>query len=189
MYQSQIGVRYAKSLFILAREKNKLEEVRNDIMLIYDTLNQSTDLNTLLEHPVIKPSQKIGALKKIFSSHINQITLSFLELVIRNKREVYLKRIAQNFIDIYKKNEGINSAILTTAYELSADEKKHLIGAIEKKTKSTIELKSVVDESIIGGLILQINDKELDMSILKQLQRFRNNLTEFDLNSIKKRKN
>lgn len=189
MYQSQIGVRYAKSLFLLAREKNKLEEVKNDIMLIYDTLNHSADLNTLLEHPVIKPSQKISALKKVFMPRINQITFAFLELLIRNKRELFLKRISQNFIDIYKKNEGINSAVLTTAYELSDDEKRHIVTAIEKKTKSTIELNAVIDESIIGGLILQINDKELDMSILKQLQRFRNNLTEFDLNSIKKRKN
>ncbi|OFX82788.1 MAG: ATP synthase F1 subunit delta [Bacteroidetes bacterium GWF2_33_16] len=188
MYQSQITVRYAKALFLLASEKNKLEEVKNDIVLIYDTLKLSSDLNTLLKHPVIKSSEKVKALTNLFGSQIDPITLTFLELIINNKREAYIERMFQNFINIYKKSKDINIAVLTTALELTNEEKTTILRNIESKTKSTIELNQIVDESIIGGFILQIGDKEIDVSVLKQLQRFKESLIDIDLN-VKKKKN
>ena len=188
MYQSQIAVRYAKSLFLFAKEKNLLDDIIKDVNLIHDTINENEELSSLLEHPVIKPSQKIEALATLFKEEINPITQSFLKLIIQNKREIYIKRISQNFIDIYKKNMGIHSAILTTAYKLSKEEKEKLAKTIEVKTGSTLELIEKVDDSIIGGFILQIDDKELDISVLKQLQRYKSNLLEIDLNAKKKKK-
>lgn len=188
MYQSQIAMRYAKALFLLAKERNKLGEIKNDMLFVFDTINNSNELSYLLDHPVIKSTKKIEAIKKILQEHIDPISLSFVELIINNKREKYLKRITLDFIDIYKKNKGINSVVLTTAYELTEDEKQKVANAIEEKTKSTVELKTTIDESILGGLILQINDKELDMSVQKQLQRFKQNLFLIDLNNKNKKK-
>jgi len=189
MYQSQITVRYAKSLFLLAKEKNKLEEIKNDIVLVNDTILKHDELNFLIDHPVVRPSEKNAVFTEIFKSSIDPITKGFLKMVIQNKRETYLKRIFLNFIEIYKRNKGINSAILTTAYNITNEEIINITLALEKKIKSTLELESKVDESIVGGFILQIGDKELDMSVFNQLQRFKNSLIEFDLNSKKKIKN
>jgi len=189
MNQSQIAIRYAKALFFLAKEKNKLDSIKKDILLINETLNSSTELEKILEHPVIKPSQKIKVLKSIFKDEIDTISLSFLEIIVQNNREIYIKRILRNFIDFYKKNQEIQSVLLTTAYKLDKEETEHLTNAIEKKLKSKIELNVKVDQSIVGGIILQINDKELDMSVLRQLIRFKTSLLEYDLSVKKKTKN
>jgi F-type H+-transporting ATPase subunit delta len=112
-----------------------------------------------------------------------------LQLIVFHKREVYLQRIVRNFIDLYKKNQQIQSVILTTAYNLDKEETKNISEAIERKLKSKIELNLRFDQSIIGGIILQINDKELDMSVLRQLNRFKSSLLEYDLSTKKKTKN
>lgn len=189
MNQSQIAIRYAKSLFFLAKEKNKLEIIKKDVLLISNTLTTISDLGRLLEHPVIKPSEKIKAIGELFKEQIDTITISFLELIIQHKREIYLQRILRNFIDFYKKNQQIQSVLLTTAYELDKEETEKISEAIENKLKSKIDLSIKVDESIVGGLILQINDKELNMSVLRQLSRFKSNLLEYDLSSKNKTKN
>lgn len=188
MNQSQIAIRYAKALFFLAQEKNKVEILIKDILLLNDILVNSSDLIKLLEHPVIKPSQKTQVLVSLFKDEVDSITLSFLQLIIQHKREIYLQRIVRNFIDLYKKNQHIQSVLLTTAYDLDKEETERLTGAIEDKLKSKIELNIKVDQSIIGGIILQINDKELDMSVSRQLSRFKINLLEYDLSTKKKTK-
>lgn len=189
MNQSQIAIRYAKALFFLAQEKNKVEIIIKDILFLNETLINSSDLIKLLEHPVVKPSQKTQALIRLFKDEVDAITLSFLQLIVFHKREVYLQRIVRNFIDLYKKNQQIQSVILTTAYNLDKEETKNISEAIERKLKSKIELNLRFDQSIIGGIILQINDKELDMSVLRQLNRFKSSLLEYDLSTKKKTKN
>ncbi len=188
MNQSQIAIRYAKALFFLAQEKNKVEIIIKDILLLNDTLNASSDLIKLLEHPVIKPSQKTQTLNSLFKNEVDSITLSFLQLIVQHKREIYLRRIIRNFTDLYKKNQQIQTVLLTTAYNLDKEENEKISEVIESKLKSKVELNIRIDQSIIGGIILQINDKELDMSVSRQLSRFRNSLLEYDLSTKKKTK-
>ncbi|MGE0088994.1 MAG: ATP synthase F1 subunit delta [Bacteroidales bacterium] len=188
MNQSQIAIRYAKALFFLAQEKNKVDIIFKDVLLLNDTLINSSDLIKLLEHPVVKPSQKIQALINLFKDEVDQITLSFLQLIIQHKREIYLRRIVRNFIDLYKKNQHIQSVLLTSAYNLENEEKDKISETIESKLKSKIELNIKIDPAIIGGIILQINDKELDMSVSRQLSRVKSNLFEYDLSTKKKTK-
>lgn len=187
MYHSQINVRYAKALILLAKERGKLEKIKNDAEFILSSVKNSDDFTLLLEHPVIKSSEKIDAFAALFKSSIDDLTFSFLKLIIQNKRETHLKRILQNVIDIYKKNVGIKPVVITTAYTLDDEEISYLKSAIEKKLNSPVELTEKVDDSIIGGIIIQIEDKELDVSVRNQLQKFKLNLVDFDLNS-KKRK-
>ncbi|HAN18889.1 MAG: ATP synthase F1 subunit delta [Bacteroidetes bacterium GWC2_33_15] len=187
MYHSQINIRYAKAILLIAKEKGIQENIKNDAEFILSSVNSSDDFMLLLEHPAIKPSEKIKAFEALFKSNIDNLTISFLKLIIQNKREIYLKRILQNVIDIYKKDFGIKPVVITTAYTLNDEEITHLKSAIEKKLNSPVELTDKVDDSIIGGMIIQIEDKELDVSVRNQLQKFKLNLVDFDLNS-KKRK-
>ncbi|OFX19985.1 MAG: ATP synthase F1 subunit delta [Bacteroidetes bacterium GWA2_31_9b] len=187
MYHSQINIRYAKALLLIANEKGIQENIKNDAEFILSSVDTSDDFNLLLEHPVIKPSEKIKAFEALFKEKINELTLSFLKLIVKNKREIYLKNILFILIDIYKKNSGIVPVLITTAYELSVDEKEKLKLSIEKNKKCLVELTEKVDESIIGGMIIQIEDKEMDNSVVNQLQKFKINLIEIDLNSKKKK--
>ena len=98
MDENKISVRYAKALFGLARENKTLDEVKNDVDLIYQTSRSVPEFKMMLESPVIKTSAKTNIFQEIFAKKVNFITLSFLNLILSNKRESFLEDILRNFL-------------------------------------------------------------------------------------------
>lgn len=187
MYQGQINVRYAKSLFQLAIEKDIIDEIRNDISLIIDTFQEVENFNILIEHPVIKASKKKQILGELFNEKVHKYTMSFLELTVKNRRENHIKQICIDFIDLYDRYKGIKKAVLTTAYSLSRTQETKVKNAIEQTFDSTIDLNTIVDESLIGGMIIQVDDKQLDLSVSRQIQELRKDFMKIDFNNKKKK--
>lgn len=187
MYQSQINVRYAKSLFLLAEEKNMLDEIKQDVELILQWYEENEDIKILLEHPVIKTSKKNKFLNEIFKDKINTYSLSLLQLIVKNKRENHLKNICKDFIEIYYKHKGIKTAVLTTAFELTRTHQTNIKKTIEKTFNSIVELNTKVDKELIGGMIIQVDDKQLDLSVARQVQQLRNQFLNIDFNNKKKK--
>ena len=151
MYQSQINIRYARSLFLLAKEKNMLDEIIKDIELILQWYEKNEDIKILLEHPVLKASKKNEILNDLFKDKIDAYSQSFLQLIIKNRRENHLKSICKDFIEIYHKHKGIKIAVLTTAFELTRTHQTNIKKTIEKTFNSIIELNTKVDKELIGG--------------------------------------
>ncbi|NOQ25511.1 MAG: ATP synthase F1 subunit delta [Bacteroidales bacterium] len=187
MYHSQINIRYAKSLYLLAEEKSLINEIKKDIDMILQILEEIEDLKILLEHPVIKASKKIEILSSFFKDKVNEYTLSFLQLIIKKKRENHLKNICIDFGDLYKKGKGLKTAVLTTAFELTKTHKTNIKRTIEKAFNSEVELDTKVNEAIIGGMIIQVDDKQLDLSVSRQIQQLRDQFSDFDFNNKKKK--
>jgi len=176
MNESKISVRYAKALFQLGKEKNMLETFVTDIHLIEDLCNESIDFWLMLESPVVKTSQKRLAIKRIFEKKIDRITLNFLDLVTQNRREAYLKDISRNFLALCRKDQGILSATLTSACELESVVRNQLSDLLSKAYDSKIDLKEVIDQDIIGGFIIRVEDQQLDASVITQLTQIKREL-------------
>ena len=119
MHQSHINIRYAKSLFLLAEEKNQLNSVKQDIHTILQWFEENEDVNVLLEHPLIKASKKVEILTKLFKNKVTEYTLSFLSLIVKNKRENHIKSICNNFISIYKEFNSIQNCNIFKIFLLS----------------------------------------------------------------------
>ena len=187
MYQGQINVRYAKALFQLAVEKGIVDEIKQDIDLIFETFQEVDNFNILIEHPVIKASKKAQILSDLFEKKVHQYTLSFLHLIVKNKRENHIKNICIDFIDLYTKHKGIKRAVLTTAFNLSRTQEAKVKRSIEKAFSSTIDLNTVVDKSLIGGLIIQVDEKQLDLSVSRQIKELRSDFMKIDFNNKKKK--
>jgi F-type H+-transporting ATPase subunit delta len=188
MYNSQINIRYAKSLFLLAEEKNISDEIKNDMDLILQWYEEYDDINTMLEHPVLKASKKYQILSDLFKDKVNEYTMSLLRLIIKNKRENHLKNICINFVDIYKKQKGIKSAVITTAFDLTRTNKANIKKSIEKVFNAEIELETKVQKELLGGILIQVDDKQLDLSVAGQVQKLRNQFIDIDFNNKKKSK-
>jgi F-type H+-transporting ATPase subunit delta len=186
MYQSQINVRYAKSLFLVAKENKKLDEITNDISLLLNFFQEVDDFKMLVEHPTIKPSEKSTILKALFEDKFENHTMTFLLLTVKNKRENHLKNMCLNFLELYRKDQGIKQAVLTTAFELSEKERIIIKESIQKKFNATVELSEKVNQDLIGGMIIQVDDKQLDLSVAKQIQNLRNDFLKIDFNNKKR---
>ena len=181
MDQSKITVRYAKALFELAKEKNQLEVLKADIDLVISILQSSADFGFLLESPVVRTSQKAKAIKLIFSDKIDATTLRFLELVVENKREQHIPGICRNFLDLIRKEQGIKSAVVTSAVTLSEETVNQLKALLEANYKSKVELSEKLNEDLLGGFVLRVDDQQYDASIATQLRKVKEKLMKTEI--------
>ncbi len=170
---SEVAVRYAKSLIQIANEKGQLEAVYTDMRMVLAGCKNLRDLHRLLVSPVIKTEKKVQILKEIFSGQVNIITEQFIVLLTKKRRESYLENIAEEFISQYKDQKHIVSATVTTAIPLDETARKNITEVLKKWYKTEIELIEKVDPKIIGGFIITVGSKQLDMSVHHQLAELR----------------
>ncbi len=175
MDESKISTRYSKAFMEFAAEKNLLEEAAEDIHLIL-TICKMKDVMSMLESPVIQNSDKQKIIDSILKNKVNPITFSFIDLILKNNRAPYLKGICIKFIDEYKEKKGIKSAVLTSVKDINKTQKQKLIKAVEHIYKSKIELEEVIDENILGGFILTVEDQQFDASVASKLKKIRQEL-------------
>jgi len=124
----------------------------------------------MLKSPVINSGKKLEIMKAIFSGKVNDLTMRFYELVIDKKREEFLPDMATSFQDIYNKKNNITSAILTTAVPATDEIMQEVNRLIKAHTNATqVELKTQIDEKLIGGFVLRFEDKLYDASIASRL--------------------
>lgn len=174
--EGTVAIRYAKGLFRLALERNEIDKVADDVMQISKTFGANQNLVKFIENPVIKESQKKKLLRAIFEGKVTPYVLSLFDLIIEKNREVYLKAIFRNLQMLYKEHKGYKEIVLTTATVASEEVKKDLAKKISKKMNAEIRVESVVDDKIIGGFVLRIDDLFLDKSISTQLKNIKKEL-------------
>ena len=176
MELSSINVRYARALFSLAQEKNLVELIKTDLELIGKTGKIEPEFDWILSNPVIKPSKKIDIIKNIFSSFIQPISMTFLEMLIKNKRENQLYGIIRWYMHEFNLLKGIDSATFTTAVPLDDTIRNSVKSIIKKHFNKELNLVEVVNPEIIGGYILKIDDMQYDGSISSGLKKIRREL-------------
>jgi F-type H+-transporting ATPase subunit delta len=175
MNESQISVRYAKALFQSASEQQILDEIYKDMEVLSSTC-QLEDFQYMLVVPTLQPSQKIKLMGQIFENHFSKISISMINLVIKNKRETYLPGIARYFRDLYRKEKGVRTATLLTAQAVDEVTMNGIRKLIKKAYDAEVELTASVDGELIGGFMLTIEDKRYDASVASNLRKLKKQL-------------
>lgn len=175
MNASKISVRYSRALFQSALEKKIIDNVNADMIFISEIL-KTAEAKDFLSNPVIPPSKKSNIFHKMLDGNVEKITLSLVDLVVKNGRESFLPGIARNFIHETLKYKGITEAVLTTAVPTDSKINKQVSDLISKVFSTKVELKEVVDPDIIGGFILRVEDNYIDASIKYKLRKIKKQL-------------
>lgn len=173
MPESLLASRYAKALFELALSMKKLEEVKRDMDLLQEVSKSNKDFRQLLKSPVIRADKKTAIFKALFTGRIQEITFKFMLLITRNRREKYLEEIARQFIILFKEHHHITTAYIKSAVKLSEAMKQKMTRLIEEYTNGKVELVEDIDEKLIGGFIINFQNKQFDASLLKQINRLK----------------
>jgi F-type H+-transporting ATPase subunit delta len=176
MSETRVSNRYAKSLIDLAKEQNILEQVFNDIEAFKSTVDQNSELGNLLKSPIVDADKKNIVLNKIFAASFNQLTIKFFEVVIRKKREYFLNDIAIAFIAQYRALKNITTATVTTASEMSSQTLQDITQLLEKNTGKKVIIDRKINPTLIGGMVVQIEDKLFDASISGKLRKAKQEL-------------
>lgn len=171
MSVTRIATRYAKSLLELAVEQNKLESVHADVSLL-NTVAQNREMHLLLKSPVVHSDKKIAVIDALFKDKVESLTLAYLHLLINKGREGYIPEIAAEFVAQYKYLQHITTVRVTTAAPLSEvvlDDlrKKILASGI---TFENLDIETAVDPELIGGFVLEFDNKRYDASTSHKLE-------------------
>lgn len=177
MNESKITVRYAKALIELAKENNASEQMKNDMELLHQCIQELPEMQYVISSPVIKVSEKVSLFAETFKSAFSPTTQTFIKLVIERRREEYLQGIARHFLYLLKADSGIKVAEVVTAIPLDEKLRKSILQFIRNKFHVSVELQESIDEQLIGGFILRIADQQVDASISTKLSKIKSTLT------------
>jgi F-type H+-transporting ATPase subunit delta len=176
MNESRISVRYSRALFQSALGKKILDRVNQDMILVKETCN-IPEIKELLSNPVIIPSKKIKILHNLLEKDLHKLTLSLIDLVVRNGREKYFPAIARAFVHDTKKYKGVTESVLTTAVKVDQGIKKQVSDMIESLFKTKVDMKEIIDDNIIGGFVLKVEDNYIDASVRNKLRKIKKELS------------
>lgn len=172
MKSTKSAIRYAKAILELSSETNAVDQVAADMERIVEAGNDTGDFQVFLNSPVIKTDKKISILKVLFSE-FTDLTMSFIELITKNKREYLLTEIASAFVNLLKKQNGIVPISVTSAVKLEKQTLNQILEKLKSHVDGEFEVTEEVDPALIGGFIVRMEDKQIDASIASQLNRMK----------------
>ncbi len=175
MQNPRLATRYAKSLLDLAVERNSVEETLKDMQLLSSICHQSHDFVVMLRSPVIHGDKKLNVVRLLLEGrNVSQLTQIFVNLLVAKGRESNLPEIAEAFQTQYNVLKNIRTVTLTTAAPMGDSFKESIKSKIAAyMPKDTVELKTIVDEKLIGGFVIEVEDKLFDASVRKSLNDFK----------------
>jgi F-type H+-transporting ATPase subunit delta len=167
---------YARALFQAADEEGRLDEVRGDFAALADALDNVPELDALLRNPQIDPRAKADTLREILAG-TDELIRNFVLLTVEKNRGSQLREMHREFERLIAERERRLTVELTTAQELSDDEAQQIVKQIERASGRPVDATRSVDESLIGGMVLQAGTMRVDASVRGRLERLRRELT------------
>ncbi|MCF8011257.1 MAG: F0F1 ATP synthase subunit delta [Clostridiales bacterium] len=176
MLKGAVAGRYAEALYEVAVAEEKVDQLEKELLTIANMLEQEKDLQKLLNHPRITAADKKNVLKASFEGKISEIALNFVSLVIDRGRENFIPDMINVFVEYANQARNISDVEVTSAVELSKEERANLVEALGKVTGKEVRASHSVDPSLIGGVVVQIGDKVMDGTVKARLQSLREHL-------------
>jgi F-type H+-transporting ATPase subunit delta len=168
---------YAEALFDVAREKGKLDAVRDELAQFADAVASNRELQVFFFSPYFSSAEKAAGLKRAISG-ADQALLNFLELLIEKQRMPEVFRIRRQLDELWKRENKRIDVTVTSAVPLEAAVVEKVGEEIERQTGQKVELASRVDGEILGGIVLQVGNKVLDASIRARLEKLRKSVAQ-----------
>ncbi len=179
MSDSRVANRYARSLVTIAQENSILEDIHQDALAFLEICKKNREVSLALSNPVVPQRKKLNIVERVFGSQLKDTTNNFLKLVINHQRGELLISIFKRVISQYKQIKSIVDAKVYSVTSLKPeiqDQLKEIIKRIKSNNDITIELSTEQDQSLLGGFMLQFEDKLLDKSVASQLKNLRQTL-------------
>ena len=167
--------RYATALIHLAQEQKTMDKLLEQTQTIKQSIEQSSDLRSVLNSPVILNDDKVAIAKSVFKS-FDKMLHKLFETLSENNRFDHLKWICQYYAIQYNVIHHIREAEITSAVELDDNIIKVLRAKIKDITGDEARITKTVKEDIIGGFVLNLNDLQYDASISGHLNKLKRNL-------------
>ena len=163
---------YATALFQAAKDRGKLDVIREQLAQFVDALHENREVQLFLFSPYFSSAEKIEGVKKAVTDAEPEF-INFLALLLEKGRMPVIFRIQRQFNALWDRENKRLGVTVTSAVELDPEVTQRIGKEIEEQTGNTVELNSRVDPDILGGLVLQVGNMVLDTSIRNRLEKLR----------------
>ena len=171
--------RYSLALYELASESDSLQKIEENSHALLKLISNSKDFNNLIKDPTVTRDSLNQVIEKITDNFSLEILFkNFLSFLISKRRFFYVQKILKNFNEICSEKRGELKAEIKSAKNLTQDEINKITQELSNNFKSEIKLNYTHDQSLIGGLVVQIGSTMIDTSIKKKLQQIENRMIE-----------
>jgi F-type H+-transporting ATPase subunit delta len=168
---------YAQALFDVAKEKDKLDAIRDELAQFPGALESNRELRAFFFSPYFSSAEKVDGLKRAIEGADPEF-VNFLELLIEKHRMPEIFRIRRQFDEMWKRENRRIDVTVTSAVELDPEVIEKIGREIERQTGRRVELSSRVDGEILGGIVLQVGNMVLDASIRSRLEKLRKSVAQ-----------
>lgn len=174
--QFNIPGRYAAALYMASAKANNLDKVGTDVTQLHQLLKESAELRNFVSQPGMPAKDRAAGLKAVTDKMgATETTKRFVEVVVENRRTAELSKILERFGDIVAQQKGYVKATVTTATQLNKQELESVKNGLKKVLNpgETLMLEEKVDPSLISGIVIDVGDKHVDLSVqtrVKKLQ-------------------
>jgi F-type H+-transporting ATPase subunit delta len=168
----EIAAVYARSLFEVAQEQDKLDLVREQLGEFADALDQSRELQQFLFSPYFSTTEKEEGLDRAVTG-ADPVIANFLKLMVENHRMPVIFRVRRAYDALWEEANRLLPVHVTSAIELDSKTVSQIGDEIAQQTGQKVELSSEVDPEILGGIVVRVGNSVLDASIRARLEKLR----------------
>lgn len=164
---------YAEALVELARAEGVLDRVEDELFSVAQAVEDSPDLRSTLTDPEVPMDKKRSILEELIGKRAASLTVGIVQLIVSQGRADELPEIARAMLEKAASSRNRALAEVRSAVALDDETVMRLTSALEKATGKKIEVKVVVDPSLIGGILARVGDTVIDGSIARRVQSVR----------------
>jgi F-type H+-transporting ATPase subunit delta len=168
----EIAQVYARSLFEVAREQGKLDEIREQLGQFADALTSDHDLQVFFFSPYFSTKEKEEGLDRALDG-ADPVLVNFLKLLIENHRMPVIFRVRRDFDALWEEENRLLPVSVTSAVELDKDTVRQIGDRIAQQTGRKVQLSANVDPDILGGMVVRVGNQVLDASVRNRLEQLR----------------
>lgn len=168
---------YARSLFEVARDQGKLDELREQLAQFADALDQNRELAVFFFSPYFSTKEKQDGLDRLLDG-AEETFLNFLKLLIENHRMPVIFRTRQQFERMWERENQLLPVDITSAIALDQETTENLGRTIGERAGRKVRLAAHVDPDILGGIVLRVGNSILDASIRNRLEQLRRHVAQ-----------
>lgn len=173
---------YGDALFELALEKDHVSEMKKEVLAVKKIFQENEDLLKLLNHPKLMGEEKIKVVEKVFKGRVSNDMTGFLTIIVAKGRYNEIPAIFAYIEKRIKEYEKIGVASVTAPMELTDAQKKAIVNRLLETTEyESFEVEYTIDQSLIGGLVIRIDDRVVDSSIKTKLANMAKALNQIQL--------
>jgi F-type H+-transporting ATPase subunit delta len=178
MYKESVAQRYAEALFALAKENGVIETVTRELDSFVELLSRHRDLGDFFSSPVVGRDEKIKLLSAALSGRVHELTLNFIILLVRKRREAIAGMVARQMHELLDRQAGRKVAAIAVPMPMEHQQLQELAARLGERYDAAIVPQTKVTPDLLGGLVVQVGDRYVDASVSGKLEELRRHLLE-----------